>query len=46
MIGRLRALVVGAGALGQVFGAWLAAGGAQVGYLVKHQVHAGRRGRP
>ncbi|WP_158578769.1 ketopantoate reductase family protein [Spongiactinospora rosea] len=31
----MRVLVVGAGALGQVFGAWLAAGGAQVGYLVK-----------
>jgi hypothetical protein len=31
----LKVLVVGAGALGQVFGMWLAAGGAQVSYLVK-----------
>ncbi|MEV0235275.1 2-dehydropantoate 2-reductase N-terminal domain-containing protein [Nonomuraea sp. NPDC050786] len=31
----MKILVVGAGALGQVFGMWLAAGGAQVSYLVK-----------
>ncbi|MEV4115187.1 2-dehydropantoate 2-reductase N-terminal domain-containing protein [Nonomuraea sp. NPDC049695] len=31
----VKVLVVGAGALGQVFGMWLTAGGAQVSYLVK-----------
>ncbi|MEU8106327.1 2-dehydropantoate 2-reductase N-terminal domain-containing protein [Nonomuraea muscovyensis] len=31
----MKVLVVGAGALGQVFGMWLAAGGAQVSYLVR-----------
>ncbi|RSM93303.1 hypothetical protein DMB42_52655 [Nonomuraea sp. WAC 01424] len=30
-----KVLIVGAGALGQVFGAWLAAAGAQVSYLVR-----------
>ncbi|MFI7687798.1 ketopantoate reductase family protein [Nonomuraea sp. NPDC049655] len=30
-----KVLIVGAGALGQVFGAWLAAGGARVSYLVR-----------
>lgn len=30
-----KVLIVGAGALGQVFGSWLASGGAQVSYLVK-----------
>ena len=54
----MKVLVVGAGALGQVFGMWLAAGGAQVSYLVKpgreHWADGGgallyrlrRRGRP
>ncbi|MFG1946730.1 ketopantoate reductase family protein [Nonomuraea sp. NPDC048826] len=31
----MKVLIVGAGALGQVFGSWLAAGGARVSYLVK-----------
>lgn len=31
----VKVLIVGAGALGQVFGTWLVAGGAQVSYLVK-----------
>ncbi|GAA3598073.1 hypothetical protein GCM10022419_096820 [Nonomuraea rosea] len=31
----VKVLIVGAGALGQVFGSWLATGGAQVSYLVK-----------
>ncbi|MGW2219843.1 ketopantoate reductase family protein [Nonomuraea sp. NPDC001684] len=30
-----KVLIVGAGALGQVFGAWLAAGGARISYLVR-----------
>ncbi|GAA2212523.1 hypothetical protein GCM10009850_079850 [Nonomuraea monospora] len=49
-----KVLIVGAGALGQVFGAWLAAAGAQVSYLVRPgregwegaSLYRLRRGRP